>query len=68
VLLLGFTDDPQVAHDQVAAYDEARRAANKPVESHYYEGSGHVATLVPATADDAIGRTIQFLDEHLKPG
>jgi dienelactone hydrolase len=68
VLLLGFTNDPQVSHDQVVAYEEARRAANKPVESHYYEGSGHPATLGPATADDAIQRTIAFLDEHLKPG
>ena len=65
-LLLGFTDDPQVAHNEVVAYEQARRAANKPVESHYYEGSGHAATLVPTTADDAVERTIAFLDGHLK--
>jgi dienelactone hydrolase len=66
VLLLGLTDDPRVPHDEVVAYEAAMVAAGKPIESHYYAGTGHVATIVPTTADEAIGRTIAFLGQHLK--
>ena len=66
VLFLGLTDDPRVSHAGLVAYEQATSAAGKPTESHYYDGSGHTATLQPATADDAIQRTIAFLDEHLK--
>ena len=66
VLFLGLTDDPQVSHAGLVAYEQATSAAGKPTESHYYDGRGHAATLQPATADDAIQRTIAFLDEHLE--
>ena len=56
VLLLGMDSDPNVAHMNVTGFEQLLRAAQKTVESHYYAGSGHVATLtfgVPGVAGDA---------------
>ena len=66
VLLLGGTADPMVAHADLVAYERALRAAGKTVESHYYDGAGHAVTQIGATSDDAIRRTISFLDRYLK--
>jgi dienelactone hydrolase len=66
VLFLGLTDDPKVSHAELVAYEQATGAAGKLTESHYYEGTGHATTITPETADDAIERTIAFLDQHLK--
>jgi dienelactone hydrolase len=67
VLLIGWTDDAHVAHDRVVGYERNRRAAGKPVESHYYAGEGHVATLARSiVAIDATKRTVAFLRSHLR--
>ena len=66
ILLLGGTADPEVAHTDLVAYEQALRAAGKNVVSHYYDGAGHVVTLFPTTTDDATQRAITFLDEHLR--
>jgi dienelactone hydrolase len=68
VLLLGMTNDPNVAHAKVVAFDRSLRQAGKPVESHYYDGTGHVATLdvaAPAVGSDASARAVAFLQAHL---
>jgi dienelactone hydrolase len=66
VLILGGTADAMVPHADVVAYEQALRAAGKTVESHYYDGAGHVVTLINATTDDATRRVVTFLDRHLK--
>jgi dienelactone hydrolase len=66
VLLLGMTTDPNVPHDLVVAFEEAQRAAGRPVDAHYYPGTGHVTILgPPAVSDDATSRTIAFLRAQL---
>jgi dienelactone hydrolase len=65
VLLLGFTNDPNVAHSKLVAFERAQLATN-PVESHYYPGAGHVALLTPTAASDATARTVAFLQQHLR--
>ena len=65
VLFLGGTADPTVAHADVVAFEQALRAGGKQVESHYYDGAGHVVTLIDATTDDATRRAVTFLDQHL---
>ncbi len=65
VLLLGFTTDPNVAHDRLVAFERAQQAAGNAVESHYYTGTGHVTVLSPATTDDATARVVAFLRGHL---
>lgn len=66
VLFLGHTTDPNVPHTDVVAYEQTLRAAGNDVESHYYDGTGHVATLTAPNVDDATQRTVTFLDQHLK--
>jgi dienelactone hydrolase len=65
VLLLGFTEDPNVAHSNLVAFENAQRTAGNPVVSNYYPGAGHVALIAPATTDDATARAVAFLQQHL---
>ena len=66
VLLLGGTADPEVPHTALVAFEQMLRAAGKNVESHYYDGAGHIVTEFPTTTADATQRAIDFLDAHLK--
>jgi dienelactone hydrolase len=62
VLLLGMSTDPNVPHDLVVAFEHAQQAAGKPVDAHYYPGTGHVTIFgPPAVSDDATSRIITFL-------
>jgi dienelactone hydrolase len=63
VLLLGMTMDPAVSHARVVLFEQALRAAGKPVASHYYDGYGHAVTL---TSADATSRAVQFLERALR--
>jgi dienelactone hydrolase len=64
VLLLGFTNDPRVAHSNLLAFEHAQQATN-PITSHYYTGASHVTLLTPSTTADATARTVAFLRQHL---
>jgi dienelactone hydrolase len=66
ILILGGTEDSSVAHKDLIAYEQSLHAAGKNVESHYYDGAGHVVTMFPSTSDDATRRVIAFLDQHLE--
>ena len=67
VLPIGGTDDAHVADDRVVGFERDRRAAGKPVESHYYTGEGHDATLAWSIVGiDATNRTVAFLRQHLR--
>src|SRR3954469_3117638 len=64
VLLLGFTNDPNVPHSSLVDFENAQRATN-PVDSHYYDGASHVAVLTADTTADATARTVAFLQHNL---
>jgi dienelactone hydrolase len=65
VLLLGMTTDPNVPHPLVVAFEQAQAAAGRPVDAHYFRGTGHVTIFgPPAVADDATRRIVAFLREH----
>jgi dienelactone hydrolase len=66
VLLLGNTTDPKVSHTDLVAYEQQLRGAGKPVESHYYDNSGHVTITTPPNIDDATQRIVAFFDQHLR--
>ena len=66
VLLLGFINDPNVAHVRLVAFAAGERAAGAPVETHFYAGTGHVALLTPATRTDATARAFAFLGRALR--
>ena len=65
VLLLGFAEDPIVAHDGVVEFERAQDRAGTPVESVYYPGAFHLALNREHTRDDATARTVAFLAQHL---
>jgi dienelactone hydrolase len=66
VLLLGFTDDPLVSHDQVVAFEHAQQRRGNPVDSKYYPGALHIPLNREQTSEDARARTIAFLEQHLR--
>ncbi len=67
VLLLAWTDDGHVAHANVVAFENAMRAARKPVTVHYYPGTGHVPTLAPPpVGSDATDSATRFLQQTLR--
>lgn len=68
VLLLGMQSDPRVTHANVVAFEWALAAAGKTVESQYYDGPGHVATLngySPMLVIDATNRAVAWLRRAL---
>lgn len=79
VLLLHGTADRVVPVEQSREYERAARALGKSVTAVYFEGVGHVVTLVPgvrepealtearrAVQPEARRRAIAFLREHLQ--
>lgn len=68
VLLLGMQSDPFVLHSNVEAFEWMLSAAGKTVESQYYGGPGHVATLngfSPMLVTDATNRAVAWLRRTL---
>jgi dienelactone hydrolase len=68
VLLLGMDADPRVEHARLVLFAALLRAAHKPVQSHYYPGYAHVATLqvgLPGVVPDATRRTEAFFHHAL---
>ncbi len=67
VLVLGMMVDPNVDHELLVRFEQAQQAAGRPVEPHYYPGTGHVVIFgrVPA-ADDATSRITTFLHRYLR--
>jgi dienelactone hydrolase len=68
VLLLGMDADPRVDHARLVLFEAILRAAHKPVESHYYPGYAHVATLqfgLDGVVADATTRAETFLHHAL---
>ena len=67
VLMLAWTDDGHVSPANIAWFEAALDAANKPVTAQYYEGSGHVPTLDAGLVGvDATDRAATFLRRALR--
>jgi dienelactone hydrolase len=67
ILLLAWTDDGHVAHANVVGFEQALRAAHKPVTVRYYPGTGHVPTLAPPpVGSDATDAATRFLHRTLR--
>jgi hypothetical protein len=57
--------DPNVEHAKVTRFETDQAGAGRPVDAHYYPGTGHVTIFGPTTvADDATSRVLAFLREH----
>jgi carboxymethylenebutenolidase len=66
VLMLAWTNDDHVSHENVVWFEAALDAANKRVTAKYYEGSGHVPTLDSGRVGvDATNRAAGFLHRSL---
>ena len=64
--MLAWTDDGHVSPANIAWFEAALDAANKPVTAQYYEGSGHVPTLDSGLVGvDATDRATAFLRRAL---
>lgn len=79
VLLLHGTADRVQPAEQSREYERAARAVGKPVTAVYFEGVGHVTTIVPGVPEpeslaqarraaqaEARRRAVEFLREHLQ--
>ncbi|HEY7440758.1 MAG TPA: prolyl oligopeptidase family serine peptidase, partial [Acidimicrobiia bacterium] len=64
LLVLQGDADAVVPPAQARALVEAVRAAGGTVEEHVYEGEGHGWSR-PETVEDALARTIEFLERHV---
>ena len=64
-------DDPYEPDENLAAFEQTIRTAGRDVEIHRYPGTGHWFAepsrdaYVPAAADLAFDRTVEFLRRHL---
>ncbi len=65
VLILQGTNDNSVPVGSVRQLEARLRELGKSVESHYFEGGGHLFMLDPRFRADVIGRTVAFLERHL---
>jgi len=65
VLLLAFEQDSFVNELALHQYEQRLRDLGKTVESHTFDGSGHVVTLSPGTSAEATTLTLDFFRRHL---
>jgi len=66
VLLLAFEQDVTVNRPALLRYDQKLRDLGKPIESRYFEGSGHVVTFSEGTREEATALTLDFFGRHLR--
>jgi len=67
VLVLASRADSLIANsvEQSQAFEAEMRARGGIVESHYYDNGGHIVLVNAQTTDDAIQRTIAFLNKYI---
>lgn len=66
LLLLAFEHDSALNQPALRQYDERLRNLGKRVDSHYFEGSGHVVTMSEGTTYEATALTIAFFNRYLR--
>ena len=65
VLMMHGTADTVIPLEQSREYERAAHAAGKPVTTVYFDGVGHMTTMVPESRAEARKRAIAFLKENL---
>jgi alpha-beta hydrolase superfamily lysophospholipase len=65
VLLLGFLNDPNVAHAKLTAFARAQQTAGHPVEAQYFAGVSHVTLLDGKAGRDATTHAVTFFRKQL---
>lgn len=65
LLMMHGTADQEIPVEQSREYERAARALGKPIVAAYFEGVGHMVTLIKESQAEARQRGIAFLREHL---
>lgn len=65
VLMMHGTADSLIHVEQSRKYVAAARALGKQIEVVYFDGAGHMVSVVPESQADARSRAIEFLHKHL---
>jgi dienelactone hydrolase len=65
VLMMHGTADSVIPVEQSREYERAARAVGKPVTTVYFDGVGHMTTVVPESQAEARDRAITFLKKYL---
>ena len=65
LLMMHGTADEAIPVEQSREYERAARALGKPLVVVYFEGVGHMVTLITESQTEARQRAIAFLREHL---
>lgn len=65
VLMMHGTADKEIPVEESREYERAALALGKPLVAVYFEGVGHMATLIKESQGEARQRGIAFLREHL---
>ena len=65
LLMMHGTADKDVPVEQSREYERAARALGKPLVVAYFEGLGHMVSLIKESQGEARQRGIAFLREHL---
>jgi dipeptidyl aminopeptidase/acylaminoacyl peptidase len=65
LLMMHGTADKEIPVDQSRGYEQAALALGKPLVAVYFEGVGHMPTLIKESQAEARQRGIAFLREHL---
>ena len=65
LLMMHGTADQDVPVEQSREYERAARALGKPIVVAYFEGVGHMVSLIKESQAEARQRGIAFLREHL---
>lgn len=65
LLMMHGTADKDVPVEQAREYERAARALGKPLVVAYFEGLGHMVSLIKESQGEARQRGIAFLREHL---
>ena len=65
LLIMHGTADKEIPVEQSREYERAARALRKPLVAVYFEGVGHMVSLIKELQAEARQRGIAFLREHL---
>ncbi len=67
LLILHSTADDVVPVEVAREYERRARALGKNVQAYYYEGGGHALFISPLFKEDVVRRTVEFLNQYLRP-
>ena len=65
LLLMHGTSDASIPVKQSREYEAAAKVAGKQIEAVYFDGVGHLVSLLPQSQTEAVARALAFLRKHL---